>query len=316
LEFVARFNDLQSKAHPICDCQPLKIVNTTRPNKRRSKRSEEVFRGFNKLTCFEVEWLKQDIRDAVEGAKELRAQQTRASVSAEDEYKSGQQLMDENQFVSHFGVATAVTLTVKAAIEGDKWSGFFLGEMIPFLARQKPELMRNEHFARRVSEMGSAQKPRIKGPTLRTEIEEIIREVRLQRHLCDVAKHDLFLPRARKDVRNLERRAKLLKKEGFNFNTKWLDNLRDKLSRVKAAAAAAEALKKLSDFGPLSADQWFEQVVWPELRRREPKLRANPLIGGLKKANKSGKFQLSDLKIQARTTVMRIAGLPRPFYFS
>jgi hypothetical protein len=296
--------------------KPQPIMKMTRLGKTRCKNSRKVVRGFRRLTRSEVAWLNQDIKKALATVKEAKAQKTTArSVNPQHEYGSRQQLMDENQFVSHFGVATAVKLTVKGAMNGDKWCGIFLGEMIPFLARQKPELMRNEHFVRRVSEMGSAQKPRIRGRTLRTEIEEIIREVRLQRHLYDVAKHDQFLPRARKDIRDLERRAKLLKKEGFNLNTKWLDNLRDRLSRVKAAAAAAEALQRLSDFGSSSADQWFEQVVWPELQRREHKLRANPLIGELKKANKSGKFQLSDLKMQARTTVMRIAALPRPFYF-
>jgi len=160
-----------------------------------------------------------------------------------------------------------------------------------------------------------SQKPRIKGRTLRTEIEEIIREARLQRHLYHFLKCDHFLPPARKDIRALERRAKLLKKEGFNFNSKWLDDLRERLTRVETTAKA-EALQTLPDFSLSSADQWFEQVVWPELHRRKPKLRNNPLIGELKKANKSGKFQLSDLKTQAHQTVRRIAGLPRPYYFS
>src|SRR5262249_32936145 len=156
------------------------------------------------------------LKNALEEAKELETRQTRASVNPEDKYESRQHLLEENRFVSHVGAAIAVTLTVDAAIKGDKWCAIFLGEIIPFLARQKPELMRNEHFAQRVSEIGSAQKPRIKGSTLRTEIEEIIREVRLQRRLNDATKHDNFLPRARKDIRNLEWRMKLLKKEEFH----------------------------------------------------------------------------------------------------
>jgi hypothetical protein len=292
-------------------------MKAKRKKKRcRTKPHKAGFGGFRELTRSEVEWLKQDTTNALDREKEAKAQQTPPrSVSAEDEYESRQQLMDENQFISHVGVATALNLTVKAAIKGDKWCGIFLGEMIPFLARQKPELIRNEHFVRRVSEMGSAQKPRIKGPTLRTEIEEVIREARLQRHLYDVTKHDHFLPRARKDIRALSRRAKLLEKEGFKFKSKWLDDLRSRLSRVETAAKKAEALQKLPEFSLSSADQWFEQVVWPELQQREPKLRNNPLIGELKKANKSGKFQLSDLKMQARGTVTRIAALPRGFYF-
>jgi hypothetical protein len=292
-------------------------VKAKRKKKRcRTKPHKAGFGGFHKLTRSEVEWLKQDIRNALDREKEAKAQQPAPrSVIAEDEYESRQQLLDENQFISHFGVATALNLTVKAAIKGDKWCGIFLGEMIPFLARQKPELIRNEHFVRRVSEMGSAQKPRIKGSTLRTEIEEVIREARLQRHLYEVTKRDHFLPRARKDIRALSRRAKFLEKEGFKFKSKWVEDLRKRLSRVETAAKA-QTLQKLPDFCVASANQWFESVVWPELQRREPELRANPLIGDLKKANKSGKFQLSDLKMQARETVRRIAALPRAFYFS
>jgi hypothetical protein len=222
--------------------------------------------------------------------------------------------MNEHQFVSHFEVATAVTLTVNAAINGDKWCGIFLGELIPFLASQKPKLMTNEHLVQRVSEMRSAQKPRIKGRTLRTEIEEIIRKARLQRHLHRFLKYGQLLPRARKDIRALERRAKLLKKEWSNLNSRWLDDLRERLTRLETAAKA-EPLEKLPEFSLSSADQWFEQVVWPELRLRKSELQNNPLIGELKKANKSGKFQISDLKTQAHQTVRRIAVLPRAYYF-
>jgi hypothetical protein len=74
-------------------------------------------------------------------------------------------------------------------------------------------------------------------------------------------------------------------------------------------------------FNSSSADLWFEKVIWPELKRRKNELRNNPLIGGLKKANRckgkrSGKFQLSDLKDQAHDIVTRLANRPWLYYFA
>src|SRR5207237_5472499 len=133
-------------------------------------------------------------------------------------------------------------------------------------------------------------------------------------HLHDTLKGERLLPDAHKEIRDLERRAKLLRKEEFNVSSKGIDHLRETLSRINGAMKA-EDLQRMSEFTSLSADEWFEKVIWPKLQRREPQLRNNPLIGGLEKANKSGKFQLSNLKTQALQTVRRLAKLPRPYYF-
>jgi hypothetical protein len=228
--------------------------------------------------------------------------------------KRNDQQIKARQFGYKFGLATAIRLAVKAAIGHDQSWGVFFGEMIPFLARKMPELTANQHFARRISEMSSAQKARKKGRSLRAVIEEIIREARSCQHLNAIMNGDRFLPHVRKDIKELERRAKLLKKEGFGVSSKWLDDLRKRLLRLETLKDD-EALQKLPEFSLSSVDQWFEQVVWPELQVKEPELRDNPLIGDLKKANKSGKFQLSDLKIQALQTVKRLAALPQPYYF-
>ena len=288
-------------------------MKTTRQKKTRYKTRHKVFRGLGRLSRAEVEWLKKDSRIALEEANELEAQHSAPSKSVKHGHESKQQLIAEQQFVNHVGIATAVTLTVQAAIDGDKLCGIFLGEIIPFLARQKRKLITNEDFVGRLSELRSAQKPRIEGRTLRTEIEEIIREAQLQRRLYFV-KHDRFLSRARKDIRALEYRAKLQEKEGFKLNSKRFDDLRERLTQLETAAKA-KTLQTLPEFTLASADQWFEQVVWPELHRRKSELRDNPRIGELKKATKSGKFQLSDLKIQAHQTVRRIAALPRTYFF-
>jgi hypothetical protein len=225
-------------------------------------------------------------------------------------------LLKTERFVGQLGLAKSVKITVQSALHGDEWCGVFLAELIPFLARNEPELMANNHFKRRISEMRSAQNARKKGRTLRTEIEEIIRRAQVQRHLYGVGTHERPFSNARRDLRNLQRRAKLLEKEGINLKFKWgLDDLSNRLTRVEAADKA-RALPALPDFELAFVDAWFDQVVWPELERKEPHLRSNPLIGDLAKANKSGKFQLSDLKTQARATVKRLAALPRAYFFS
>ncbi len=268
---------------------------------------------FRELTRSEVEWLTLDSEKALKRVKELAAQRAAppARLNVKQRWESNEQLMNEHQFLSHVGVATAVKLTVHGALKGDEWCGIFLGEMMPFLARNEPELMANEHFKRRISEIRSAQKPRKKGRTLRTEIEEIIREAR---HVRDTAKYQSLLPHARKDIKDLERREKSLQKEGYKVSSKYLDDLRERQSRLEAAANA-KGLQRLPELSSSSADKLFNRLVWPKLKRKADELRDNPLIGGLKKANKSGKFQLSDLKMQALQTVKRLASLPEAYYF-
>jgi hypothetical protein len=325
LESGAEFNDAQQQANTVRGRQkwlgqrsaPLNnwiLVKAKRKKKRsRAQPRKTGFGGFRKLTRNEVEWLKQDSKKALKRAEEAAAQRAAPPVASNvtEESANKEELLEAERFFRHLRLATAVNLVVNGALNRSKWCGVFLGEIIPFLARKEPELMANEHFKRRISEMRSAQKARKKGRTLRTEIEQIIQEAR---RLRDTAKYQNLWSDARKEMKDLERRAKLLKKEEFNVSSKGLDDLRDRLSRVETAAKD-EALQKLPEFSLHSADQWFEQVVWPELQQREPSLRNNPLIGELKKANKSGKFQLSDLKTQAQQTVRRIAVLPRAYYF-
>lgn len=288
--------------------------------KRKKKRSgtkphKAGFGGFCKLTQSDVEWLRQDLNNTFKQANEVPALTGETSIgSAVPEDLRKDEFLEVERFVRQLRLATGVNLVVNGALNRSRWCGVFLGELIPFLARKEPELMANEHFKRRISELRSAQKARKKGRTLRTEIEEIIREARSQRHLHGTFKRKRLLSDARKDISHLERRAKLLKKEGFNLNSKSLDALRKVLSRLETSAKA-QNLQKRPDFCAASADEWFKNIVWPELERREPQLRANPLVGELKKATKSGKFQLSDLKTQARATVKRIAVLPRANYF-
>jgi hypothetical protein len=285
--------------------------------KRDRTKPSKAFGGFAKLTRSEVEWLKRDLNKTIKQVTEVPAlpAETPIHLDVPEEDLTKANLLETERFVRDRRLATAVDLVVNRALNGSKWCGVFLGELIPFLARKEPELMANEHFKLRISELRCAQKPRKKGRTLRTEIEEIIRGARSQRHVHHTLKGEPLVPHARKDIRNLARRAKLLKKEGFKLNSKWLDDLSEVLSRVETSAND-QNLQKLADLSTASADAWFENVVWPELQHREPKLRANRLIGELKKANKSGKFQLSDLKTQARATVKRLAVLPRAYFFS
>jgi hypothetical protein len=292
------------------------VKTKRRTKKSRTKSRRAVFHGFHKLTRSDVKWLKRDSKKVLETAKKLISQKAAppARPNVTRWRKRNYQQIRARQFGYKFGLATAIRLAVQAAIGRDQSWGVFFGEMIPFLARKMPELTANQHFARRISEMSSAQKARKKGRTLRAVIEEIIREARSRRHFNVIMNGDRFLPRARRDIKDLERRAKLLKKEGFGVSSKWLDDLRERLTRLETAAKA-ESLHKLPEFSLSSADQWFEQVVWPELQVKQPELRDNPLIGDLKKANKSGKFQLSDLKMQALQTVRRLAALPQPYYF-
>ena len=152
--------------------------------------------------------------------------------------------------------------------------------MIPWLIKRVKELEANQAFKTRLLKVGSWQRGRGRGVNLSRVVEEIIQDATRTYQMLQFAKAS-----------------------------------RDRTLFRSFARYNGHDLSGIPPFGPSSAVEWFEKVVWPELCRRKPELAANPQISDLKKANKSGKFQLSELRQQARLSVVRISRRPALHYF-
>jgi hypothetical protein len=176
-------------------------------------------------------------------------------------------------------VADLVHLIVRQTLRGDRVCGYFLGELVPLLAKQRPALEKsNETFRKRFSTIESARLATSKESRLRQLIHRIITEARAERRRLQIAKH-----------------------------------LPDLLLVIKPN----EQLRALPDLDTSqeAIDRWTDVVVYPRLRKMARKLSADPVIGTLSKAlDENGKFQISRLKPLIRQTVGRIARLPVVYY--
>ena len=173
-----------------------------------------------------------------------------------------------------------VRRAVQETLKGDEEWGVLLGEMIPYLTKRGKELEKSDAFKARFATIKSSQRARKKGPNERSITEEIIHEATQKHRLLSLAGD---LPKS------------CAKYNGCD-------------------------LSQLPELYSSSADQWFEEVIWPEWKRRKNKGRLPRQIMDLKKANRitgkrSGKFQLSDLKERVRNTVRRLAKAPQLYYF-
>jgi hypothetical protein len=177
-------------------------------------------------------------------------------------------------------VAGLVHLIIRQTLRGDKQCGYFLGELMPILKKQRPALEKaNETFRKRFSTIESARFATSKGSRLRQIILRIITD-------------------ARAEQRRLQR----------------AQNFPDLLKVIKPNEQLL-ALPEL-DNSPEAIERWTNVVVYPRLRKMARRLAADPVIGNMKKAlDENGKFQISRLKPLIRQTVARIAAVPVVYYF-
>jgi hypothetical protein len=177
-------------------------------------------------------------------------------------------------------VAGLVHLIVRQTKRGDKQCGYFLGEMMPILEKQRPALEKaNETFRKRFSSIESARFATSKESRLRQIVLRIVTDARAER-------------------RRLQR----------------AQDFPDLLKVIKPN----EQLLALPDLdnSPEAIEQWTNVAVYPRLRKMARRLAADPVIGNMKKAlDENGKFQISRLKPLIRQTVARIATVPGVYYF-
>src|SRR5438094_8107200 len=126
----------------------------------RTKSHKEGFGGFRKLSRSEVGWLKQDAKKELKRTKELPTSTAETSVflNLGEGNINREQLLEAERFARQLRLAREISLVVNGALKRSKWCGVFLGELIPFLARNESDLMANEHFKRSISEFSSAQR--------------------------------------------------------------------------------------------------------------------------------------------------------------
>jgi hypothetical protein len=212
---------------------------------------------------------------------------------------SPMQVSSEDKLILLSKIGMITNVIVQETLMGDSDFGKFLGELIPFLARKQKELAKNKAFSQRLSQIKSTQKARKShyerkqqeqpnslhrrdNRSLRSEIDYIIKDARCQQLILAMVKAD-------------RKYQMLLGKE--------------------ISGVSDEVLSELPKFDSSSAVEWFDKVVYPAVQARKAALADNPQIGSLRKAYKSGKFQVSDLKGQIRETVVRIASSPEIYYF-
>jgi hypothetical protein len=178
-------------------------------------------------------------------------------------------------------VAEFLALIYDRALAGDEECGYFLGELIPFVWKNRLRLAAtNKRFRDCYSQWGPARPGTRKDAPLRKVINRIILE----------AKHERRILAITKDI------------EGASL-----------------VIRPNPLLSALPEFGPRRAtvEKWMNVVVYPRLRRMESQLRDDPEIAKLKKAfDRHGKFRVSRLKPNVLATLRRIAALPQSYYFN
>ncbi len=173
-----------------------------------------------------------------------------------------------------------VQTVIDQARAGDEGCGYFLAELTAFLWKNREKLgVHNEAFRKNFSTLESARVTSRKSSPLRPLIQKIISETCVRRRQLSIAH----------------------------------------ASRLGQFFPDREGLLKLPEFGPSAgvAREWATKVVYPRLQLMEAELARDPEMAKIKKAwGLGGSFRISRLKVQINETVVRIAALPRSYFFN
>lgn len=186
---------------------------------------------------------------------------------------------EDSKALALVDLTPALLAVIEQTRKKDAACGYFLGELASFLSKNAKDFaLENEAFSACLSKWKPIRAASTKNPALRKKV------------------HHLLL-----DALSRRRRYAIVCQLGAA----------EHYSKDKPLAS----LPEFSDT-PEAVEQWFNAVVYPELRRRRGELERDPTIGRMKKAlDENGKFQLSRLKDEIRLIVARVAKLPRNFYF-
>ncbi len=182
--------------------------------------------------------------------------------------------------VALLDLSTALHAIIEQTEMNDADCGYFLAELTSFLSKNSKNLaLENRAFSDCIAKWKPVRAATSKNSALRRKVHQVILNALSRRRRYGIAS---FIPGA----------TEFYKQDA--------------------------ALMSLPDFRdqPEVVDQWFNAVVYPELRKRRDELEQDPGIGKLKRArDENGKFQVSRLKDEMRAIAFRIAKLPKSYYF-
>ena len=177
-------------------------------------------------------------------------------------------------------LAEVVRITYDQVKNGDTACGYFLGELLSIFGKKSCELaQQNSAFAKAVATWKPVRIASAKDSALRAYVAEIIAKALTRRGRYAILQ---LIPGA----------------EDLQPDDKFLS----KLPEIAATNRSVNA--------------WMNRVVYPQLRRMKDQLDADPRIAKVKRYHDANtKIQPSRMKKDARDALMRIARMPKSYYF-